>query len=174
VDHWLEANATSDMGVATTRTMERVAAAHGALDQAEARFERADDVPHGGVLRALAALLGFGLLRHAQSHFSAPKGFYPMESIFLLLAYLAPGRVPSLEQLRYHSAGEWGKLLGMDRIPGVKTLRDKIGILGDDEERTARWSGDLARGWMAQDMEAAGVLSKPSASLTIPARTGLR
>ena len=146
------------MGVATTRTMERVAAAHGALDQAQARFERADDVPHGGVLCALAALLGFGLLRHAQSHFSAPKGFYPMESIFLLLAYLALGRVPSLEQLRYHSAGEWGKLLGLDRIPEVKTLRDKIGILGDDEERTARWSGDLARGWMAQDTEAAGVL----------------
>ena len=86
------------------------------------------------------------------------KGFYPMESIFLLLAYLALGRVPSLEQLRYHSAGEWGKLLGLDRIPEVKTLRDKIGILGDDEERTARWSGDLARGWMAQDTEAAGVL----------------
>ncbi len=146
------------MGVATTRCLERVAAAHGALDQAEARFERADDVPHGGVLCALAALLGFGLLRHAQSHFSAPKGFYPMESIFLLLAYLALGRVPSLEQLRYHSAGEWGKLLGLDRIPEVKTLRDKIGILGDDEERTARWSGNLARDWMAQDMEAAGVL----------------
>lgn len=146
------------MGVATTRTMERVAAAHGALDQAQARFERADDVPHGGVLCALAALLGLGLLRHGQSHFSAPKGFYPMESIFLLLAYLALGRVPSLEQLRYHSAGEWGKLLGLDRIPEVKTLRDKIGILGDDEERTARWSGDLAREWMEQDTEAAGVL----------------
>ena len=38
-------------------------------------------------LCALAALLTFGLLRHAKSHFSTPKGFYPMESIFLLLAY---------------------------------------------------------------------------------------
>jgi hypothetical protein len=37
-------------------------------------------------------------------------------------------------------------------------LRDKIGTLGDDEERTARWSADLARDWMAQDVEAAGVL----------------
>jgi len=138
--------------------MERVAAALGALDQAEVRFERADDVPNGGVLCALAALLGFGLLSHAQSHFTTPKGFYPMESIFLLLAYLALGRVPSLEQLRYHSAGEWGKLLGLDRIPEVKTLRDKIGVLSDDEQRTARWSGDLAKEWMARDVEAAGVL----------------
>jgi hypothetical protein len=81
-----------------------------------------------------------------------------MESIFLLLAYLALGRVPSLEQLRDHSPGEWGKLLGLDRIPEVKTLRDKIGLLGDDAQRTARWSGDLAKEWMAQDVEAAGVL----------------
>ena len=152
------ADGEAPMGVATTRSMERVAAAVGALEGAETRFERADDVAHGGVLCALAALLAFGLLRHAQSHFSTPKGFYPMESIFLLLAYLALGRVPSLEQLRYHSPGEWGKLLGLDRIPEVKTLRAKISVLGDDEERTARWSGDLAKDWMAHDVKAAGVL----------------
>ncbi len=152
------ADGEAAMGVGTTRSMERVAAALGALEQAETRFERADDVPNGGVLCALAALLGLGLLSYAQSHFSAPKGFYPMESIFLLLAYLALGRVPSLEQLRYRSPGEWGKLLGLDRIPEVKTLRDKIGVLADDPERTARWSGDLAKEWMAQDVEAAGVL----------------
>ena len=152
------ADGEASMGVATTRSMERVAASLGALEGAETRFERADDVPHGGVLCALAALLGFGLLRHAQNHFSTPKGFYPMESIFLLLAYLALGRVASLEQLRYHSPGEWGKLLGLDRIPEVKTMRDKIGVLSDDAERTARWSGDLAKEWMARDVEAAGVL----------------
>lgn len=138
--------------------MERVAAALGALEGAETRFERADDVANGGGLCALAALLGFGLLRYAKSHFPATRGFYPLESIFLLLAYLALGRVPSLEQLRYHSPGEWGKLLGLDRIPEVKTLRDKIGNLADDTERTARWSGELAREWMARDVEAAGVL----------------
>ncbi len=146
------------MGVGTTRCMERVAVALGALEQAPVRFERADDVPNGGVLCALACLLGFGLLSHAQNHFPRPKGYYPMETIFLLLAYLALGRVPSLEQLRYQPAGEWGKLLGLDRIPEVKTLRDKIGSLGDDEERTARWGGALAREWMTRDVEAAGVL----------------
>ena len=146
------------MGVGTTRSMERVAAALGGLDQAEVRFERADDVPHGGVLCALAALLGFGLLRHVKNYFPDSKGFYPLESIFLLLAYLALGRVPSLEQLRYHSPGEWGKLLGLDRIPEVKTLREKTGVLSEDQERTARWSGKLAKEWMAHDVEAAGVL----------------
>jgi len=146
------------MGVGTTRSLERVAAAVGLLEKAEASFECADDIPNGGVLCALPALLALGLLRHAQGHFTLPKGFYPMEAIFLLLAYLALGRVASMEQLRYHSPGEWGKLLGLDRIPEVKTLRDKVGLLSEDLERNARWSGDLARDWMAHDVQAAGVL----------------
>ena len=123
------------MGIATTRSMERVAAALGELENAQASFEIADDIPNGGVLCALPALLAFGLLRHSGSHFTLPKGFYPLESVFLLLAYLALGRIPSMEQLRYQAPGEWGKLLGLDRIPEVKTLRAKVAILGDDTER---------------------------------------
>ena len=146
------------MGVATTRPLERIAAAMGELEKADTIFQSADDIPNGGVLCALPALLAIGLLRHAQSHFTFPAGYYPMESIFLLLAYLALGRVPSLEQLRYQAPGEWGKLLGLDRIPEVKTLRGKIGLLGDDDARTARWSSQLARDWMEHDVQAAGVL----------------
>ncbi len=146
------------MGVGTTRTLDRVAAATGLLDRAAPCFESADDIPNGGVLCALPALLALGLLRHAGGHFTLPKGFYPMESVFLLLAYLALGRVPSLEQLRYQAPGEWGKLLGLDRIPEVKTLREKVALLAGDAERTARWSGGLARDWMAGDVQAAGVL----------------
>ena len=131
------------MGVATTRPMDRIAAAMGELEKADILFKSADDIPNGGVLCALPALLAIGLLRHAESHFTFPSGYYPMESIFLLLAYLALGRVPSLEQLRYQAPGEWGKLLGLDRIPEVKTLREKTGLLGDDETRTARWSSQL-------------------------------
>lgn len=101
------------MGVATTRPMDRIAAAMGELEKADIIFECADDIPNGGVLCALPALLAIGLPRHARSHFTMPAGYYPMESIFLLLAYLALGRVPSLEQLRYQAPGEWGKLLGL-------------------------------------------------------------
>jgi len=146
------------MGVATTRPMDRIAAAMGELEKADIIFQCADDIPNGGVLCALPALLAIGLLRHAKSHFTLPAGYYPMESVFLLLAYLALGRVPSLEQLRYQAPGEWGKLLGLDRIPEVKTLREKTGLLGDDPTRTARWSSQLARDWMEHDVQAAGVL----------------
>ena len=78
------------MGIGTSRTMERVAAALGQLDQAELHFLPSDDVPHGGLLCALPALLAMGLLRHAGSHFQLPKGFHPLEGIFMLIACLAP------------------------------------------------------------------------------------
>jgi hypothetical protein len=145
-------------GIGTTRELDRFAAAVGALDGAPLRFESADDIPNGGVLCALPAMLAIGLLRHTGTHFTWPKGYYPMEPIFIILASLALARVQSLEQVRYQSPGEWGKLMGLDRIPEVRTLRQKLALLADDTERTARWAGDLARDWMAHDVQAAGVL----------------
>ena len=38
----------------------------------------------------------------------------------------------SIEKLRYRSPGEWGKLIGLDRIPEVRTLRKKIRELSSD------------------------------------------
>jgi hypothetical protein len=146
------------MGVATTRSAERVAASLGIIQAAPILFERADDVPNGGVLCALGALLSFGLLRVMEKHFQALKGFYPIESIFLSLAFLALARIQSLEQLRYQPSGEWGKLLGLDRIPEVKTMREKLDVLSQDAAKVAAWSGDLAKEWMNQDVEATGVL----------------
>lgn len=126
-----------------------MAASIGLLEAAALVFERADDVPHGGVLLGLPALLAQGLLRHTREHYELPAGFYPLETIFLVLALLALARCPSLEQARYTAPGEWGKLLGLDRIPEVKTLRAKLGVLCAEPGRAARWSGQLAREWMA-------------------------
>jgi len=146
------------MGMATTRTLERLAAAMGMLEAAPIQFELAQDVPMGGVLCALPALLAWGLLRHTRKNFTLPAGFYPLEAIFLLLAFLALGRVPSLEQMRYEPPGEWGKLLGLDRIPEVKTLRAKLSLLCQDEQRLRQWSSTLAQEWMAEVPASAGVL----------------
>lgn len=139
-------------GIGTTREGERMAAALGLLDGAPLEFEAAADIAHGGTLCALPALLAMGLLKHQEEvGFSLPKGYYPMACIFVLLALLALARVPSLEQLRYLPPGEWGKLLGLDRIPEVRTLRKKIGLLANSPERTARWAACLAQSWMNQD-----------------------
>lgn len=143
------ADSRAPMGYATTRQLDRVLAACGMLAGAELEFEPADDVPHGGVLCALPALLTEGLLAHTRCLYALPAGFYPLESIFLLLALLALVRCPSLEQTRYQSPGEWGRLLGLDRIPEVRTLREKIGLLCSQEGRAAEWQSRLAQEWMA-------------------------
>lgn len=135
-----------------------MAASLGLLDAAPLAFERADDVPHGGILLALPALLAQGLLRHAPLLYALPAGFYPLQSIFLVLALLALARCPSLEQARYHAPGEWGRLLGLDRIPEVKTLRAKLALLCAEPGRAERWSAALAQEWMADaGAESAGV-----------------
>jgi len=146
------------LGVATTRLEERLLASLGELQAAPIQFEGAQDVPKGGVLCALPALLALGLLRHSQKHFRLPAGYYPLETIFLCIAFLALGRVPSLEAMRYEPPGEWGKLLGLDRIPEVRTLREKIQRLCEPEATVREWSGLLAREWMEAQPESAGTL----------------
>ncbi len=140
-----------------TNTLDRLAASVGLLDGVPVMFQAALDVPHGGVLFALPALLVCGLLRHTEKHFSLPKGFYQMPSIFLLLAFMALSRIRSIEQLRYHAPGEWGKLLGLDRVPEVRTLRRKIRHLSE-EGRPNEWSAELCAQWMEESPEDASIL----------------
>jgi hypothetical protein len=141
------------MGYATTRSAERVAAAMGGLVAAPVQFEATCDVPKGGVLLALPALLAVGLLRHTAALYQLPHGFYGIAGIFLLLALQALARIKSVEQLRYVAPGEWGKLLGLDRIPEVRTLRRKLEILCQEAGRALRWNTELAQEWIAGQRE---------------------
>jgi hypothetical protein len=141
------------MGYATTRTSERVAAAMGLLESAPVRFQAACDVPKGGVLLALPALLAVGLLRHTAALYTLPNGFYGIASIFLLLALMALARIKSIEQLRYVAPGEWGNLLGLDRIPEVRTLRQKLTVLCQQAGQAVRWNTELAKEWIAGQRE---------------------
>lgn len=145
------------MGMGCTRVVERVLATMGKLSGAPAVFKPAQDVPRGGVLWALPALMANGLLRHTQHHFTLPKGFYGTTHIFLLLAFMALSRIKSNEKLRYKSAGEGGILLGLDRIPEVRTLRRKLDHLSSSGEVEA-WSATLSKEWMNTDLEAIGTL----------------
>jgi len=144
------------MGVATTRSLERVMAAMGLLREVPLKFEVADDVPQGGVLCALPALLAFGLLRYTRQRFSLPAGYYPLEIYFLVVSFLALARVGSLEALRYEPPGEWGKLLGLDRVPEVRTLREKLGQLCQPDGRVQQWSQSLSQEWMEGSGETVG------------------
>ena len=142
------------MGYGATRTMERVAASVGMLESAPIEFCAAQNVTYGGVLLAVPALPAMGLLQCSTALYALPRGYYGLPSIFLLLALMALARIPSLEQLRYRSPGEWGHLSGLDRIPEVRTLREKLKILCLEAGRAALWNTELAKQWMTAEQQA--------------------
>jgi len=150
-------DAQAPMGVGARNVLERIAASVGDLTAVAPIFQPVCDVPNGGVLLALPGLLAIGLLHQAEKYFQLPKGYYGLESLFLMLAFLALARLPSLEQLRYCAPGEWGKLLGLDRIPEVRTVRQKLALLSDQQQVNG-WSAELCAQWMGEDPEKASVL----------------
>ena len=149
-------DAVAPMGIATTNAELRLMAAVEGMDKVSSEFQPCDDVSFGGVLLALPALTSCGLLRYASRFFKLPSGYYGIEHIFVMLAFMAMCRIKSIEKLASTAPGEWGKLLGLDRCPSTKTMRAKIKHLSscDVEE----WAAALSDDWMKDAPEAAGVL----------------
>jgi hypothetical protein len=153
----IDAQAADGMGTACTRLEERVLAAFGVCDGAPVRFEPCLDVPKGGVLCALPSLLMNGLLKGAEQLLSKVGGYYRCFHILLLLAFMALCRIKTVEQLRGHAPGEFGKILGLDRVPEVRCLRRKMDELCADNA-VELWATHLAVHWMEADPEAVGTL----------------
>lgn len=137
--------------------MGRMAASVGELNTVLPNFQCVQDVPCAGVLVALPALLSIGLLEHNKAFFQLPKGYYGLDSIFLLLAFMALARVKTIERSRYCAPGEWGKIIGLDRIPDARTLREKVHIISDGDD-ARQWSEKLSQQWMEAEPELAGAL----------------
>jgi transposase len=153
-----DSTAADAMGTACTRTMERVCAALGLLpDGAPTRFEPCRDVSLGGVLCALPALTQNGLFRHLDRCFSPLGGYYTSLQVMILLACMALCRIKTVEQLQYHSPGELGKLLGLDRVPEVRCLRNKLTSLSADDA-PEKWAALLSKDWLEADPDLAGAL----------------
>ena len=150
------ADDAAPMGMGAGNTEARRLASLGALGPVTPQFAPAADVAAGGVLLAIPALVSCGLLHHLTKHLALPRGYYSLPSIMLLLACMALARVKSVELLRYSAPGEWGKLLGLDRIPEVRTLRKKIELVAG-KNPSAQWSAALCQQWMASDPVSAGV-----------------
>ena len=112
------------------RTIDRVLACLGLLNDAAPLFQSAKAVPRAGVLLAIPALLDSGVLDSAHELYgSIGPAFYGLRTTIVTLLMMALLRIKRPEGLKEHSPEQLGRLLGLDRAPEVKTLRRKLAQL---------------------------------------------
>ena len=110
-----------------------------------------------GLLAGLPALCANGLLSGLGKHLKLPRGFYSALHIVLVLGFMALARIRRPEGLRHIPPGEFGKVIGLDRVPEVRTLREKIVVMAATGQPGA-WMDELSKSWMDSDPEEAGYL----------------
>ena len=137
------------IGVAATRVEDRVFAALG-LQNAVICFDSCESVEYGGVLLLLPFLIANGLLSYKRYYSERLSGYYDFDSVLLTLAFMYLCRIKSVEQLKHHSPGELGKLLGLDRIPEARCLRSIVKELSV-QERASEWNAYLSEEWINQE-----------------------
>ena len=153
-----DAAPAAGVGTAVKRLDERRLACQGELTAAAPHFAPVEGVANAGVLLALPALIGEGLLSSAERIYQPLKaGFYGLQSILLCLVMMAWLRIQSIEGLNAHQPGELGILLGLDRVPEVKTLRRKLAELGA-QQRAAKLAAALTERWAQGEPDELGVL----------------
>ena len=77
--------------------------------------------------------------------------------VLTVLGYMALARIRRPEGLRHAAPGELGKAVGLDRVPEVRTLREKTALMAE-QGTPQEWMEELSRQWMHADPEEAGYL----------------
>ncbi|HVH70106.1 MAG TPA: helix-turn-helix domain-containing protein [Candidatus Dormibacteraeota bacterium] len=112
------------------RSMDRLFAKMGLLDDALPLFAPAQNLSRAGVLLAIPALVASGLLSAAEKIYgNLHPSFYGLRTTLVASVLLALLRIPRPEMLKEYPPGELGRIVGLDRMPEVKTLRRKLSQL---------------------------------------------
>jgi hypothetical protein len=114
------------------RSIDRILAATGLLEDAAPLFVRASSVPRAGVLLAIPALVASGLLPIAGKIYgSLGPAFYGLRTTLVTYVLLALLRIPRPETLKEYAPDGLGHIIGLDRMLEVKTLRRKLAQLAN-------------------------------------------
>jgi len=109
------------------RTMDRLLAALGRIDDAAPVFAHADSLPRAGVLLAVPPLVASGVLSVARKVYGTiGPAFYGLRTTVVTYILLALLRIPRPETLKEYPPTDLGRIVGLDRLPEVKTLRRKL------------------------------------------------
>ncbi|MDP2640460.1 MAG: hypothetical protein Q8Q16_07315 [Betaproteobacteria bacterium] len=127
------------------RSLDRQLAHLGLLDDAAPIFRDGSQVPGVGVLLAIPALVESGLLRISRKLYGEiGPAFYGLRTTLLTLLLMALLRIQRPEHLKEQDPSAFGRLLGLDRAPEVKTLRRKLTRLAA-YQRAEQLGAELAR-----------------------------
>lgn len=130
---------------ASDRTFDRQLAYLGLLDDAAPLFRDGGNVPGVGVLLALPCLVESGLFQIARKLYGGiGPAFYGLRTTLLTLLLMALLRIKRPEQLKERDPAAFGRVLGLDRAPEVKTLRRKLTRLAA-HHRAEELGAELAR-----------------------------
>jgi transposase len=112
---------------ASDRTFDRQLAYLGLLDDAAPIFREGSSIPGVGVLLALPCVIESGLFRISRRLYGEiGPAFYGLRTMLLTLVLMALLRIKRPEQLKERDPAAFGRLLGLDRAPEVKTLRRQL------------------------------------------------
>ena len=112
---------------ASDRSFDRQLAHLGLLDDAAPLFREGSSVPGVGVLLALPCLVESGLFRISRRLYGEiGPAFYGLRTTLLTLLFMALLRIKRPEHLKERDPAAFGRLLGLDRAPEVKTLRRRL------------------------------------------------
>ncbi len=143
-------NVSQIIGVGATRIEARISASRGELTHTPIVFENCQSVENGGVLTILPALLAQGLLNYKPHYTKIDNVYYDMDITILFLSFMYLCRIHNPEQLRNISPGEFGKLLGLDRIPEAKCLRTMLKKICQ-QHKSEKWSMSQAHEWVEDE-----------------------
>lgn len=137
-------------GIGATNIEDRQKAVKHELEETPVKFESCQGLTNGGVLFLLPFLVETGLFTFQKYYKELKKGYYYVNFIIQLLAFMYLCRIKNAEQLKHLSPGEFGKLLGVDRIPEAKCLRSKLKQISR-QEKAEDWNRHLASGWSGKE-----------------------
>lgn len=132
------------------RTLDRLLAALGLIEDAAPVFVHADSLPRAGVLLAIPPLVASGVLSVARRVYGTiGPAFYGLRTTVVTYILLALLRIPRPETLKEYAPNDLGRIVGLDRLPEVKTLRRKLARLAS-RKASQQFGRELARHRVAE------------------------
>ena len=134
------------------RSGDRLLARLGRLEDAAPLFDDYASLPHAGVLLAMPLLVRHGLIDVFAKVYGSclAPAFYGLRTMAVVLFLTALLRIKRPEHLKECHPWDLGAILGLDRMPEVKTVRRKFTVMAA-MERAKQLMDEMARQRIARD-----------------------